>query len=276
MRNCAIAGLCALHGVIALSTVAHAQVFGVELIQNAGAEAGPFSPDGYAPVASIPGWVFNGVNVVRYQTGGEFPTAGSPGPSGRGSQFFSGGNNSPFSTASQSVSVAAGASEIDTGQVEYDLRAWLGGAGTQDDTAQVAVVFNDTSGQSVGTATLTGPFASDRGGTTGMLERSNIGLVPPTTRSVTVILTMVRTNGTYNNGYADGLSMIFTAPPPSCDGDVNCDLALNGNDVEVQELAVGGDMADYCQNDPDFNGDFALNGNDVEAVEQVVGGGPCP
>ncbi len=63
---------------------------------------------------------------------------------------------------------------------------------------------------------------------------------------------------------------------PTCDGDVNCDFALDGFDVEVQEKAVGGDMVDYCQADPDFNGDFALDGFDVEAVELVVGGGPCP
>lgn len=61
-----------------------------------------------------------------------------------------------------------------------------------------------------------------------------------------------------------------------CDGDVNCDFALDGFDVESQERAVGGDMADYCQPDADFNHDFALDGFDVEAVEVVVGGGPCP
>ncbi|GJQ29730.1 MAG: hypothetical protein HBSAPP03_16140 [Phycisphaerae bacterium] len=64
--------------------------------------------------------------------------------------------------------------------------------------------------------------------------------------------------------------------PPSCDADLNCDFALDGFDVEVQEKAVGGDTSDYCQADPDFNGDFALDGFDVEAVELVVGGGPCP
>ena len=61
-----------------------------------------------------------------------------------------------------------------------------------------------------------------------------------------------------------------------CDPDVNCDFALDGFDVEVQELAVGGDMTDYCQADPDFNRDFALDGFDVEAIEVAVGGGPCP
>ncbi len=82
---------------------------------------------------------------------------------------------------------------------------------------------------------------------------------------------------------ATSASAILTVLPasdpecsPSCDGDVNCDFALDGFDVEVQEKAVGGDITDYCQPDPDFNGDFALDGFDVEAVELVVGGGPCP
>lgn len=61
-----------------------------------------------------------------------------------------------------------------------------------------------------------------------------------------------------------------------CDPDVNCDFALDGFDVEVQEKAVGGDLVDYCQVDPDYNRDFALDGFDVEAVELSVGGGPCP
>ncbi|GJQ30392.1 MAG: hypothetical protein HBSAPP03_22760 [Phycisphaerae bacterium] len=63
---------------------------------------------------------------------------------------------------------------------------------------------------------------------------------------------------------------------PTCDGDVNCDGAVNGVDVEIQEQAVGGDLADYCLPDADFNQDGAVNGTDVEAVELVVGGGPCP
>ncbi len=65
-------------------------------------------------------------------------------------------------------------------------------------------------------------------------------------------------------------------PPSTCDADVNCDYALDGFDVIVMELAVGGDMTDFCQADPDFNCDQALDGFDVEAVELVVGGGPCP
>lgn len=66
------------------------------------------------------------------------------------------------------------------------------------------------------------------------------------------------------------------SPPSTCDGDVNCDFSLDGFDVITMELAVGGDMTDFCQADPDFNCDQALDGFDVEAVELVVGGGPCP
>ncbi|GJQ29449.1 MAG: hypothetical protein HBSAPP03_13330 [Phycisphaerae bacterium] len=79
-------------------------------------------------------------------------------------------------------------------------------------------------------------------------------------------------------GTARGLGTLTISSQSAgvCDADVNCDGAVNGIDVEVQELAVGGDLADYCLPDADFNQDGAVNGNDVEAVELVVGGGPCP
>lgn len=60
-----------------------------------------------------------------------------------------------------------------------------------------------------------------------------------------------------------------------CVGDTNCDFALNGLDVEIMELAIGGDTTDICLPDPDVNGDSALNGLDVEAVELAVGGAGC-
>ncbi|GJQ29178.1 MAG: hypothetical protein HBSAPP03_10620 [Phycisphaerae bacterium] len=62
----------------------------------------------------------------------------------------------------------------------------------------------------------------------------------------------------------------------ACSPDVNCDGAANGVDVEVQERAVGGDLADYCLPDADFNSDGAINGFDVASVETAVGTGECP
>ncbi len=97
--------------------------------------------------------------------------------------------------------------------------------------------------------------------------------VPFAVGAHTVTLTVTDNRG---STASDTVQINVTAPGPACDGDVNCDFALDGFDVETQEKAVGGDMTDYCQADPDFNGDFALDGFDVEAVEIVVGGGPCP
>ncbi|GJQ31129.1 MAG: hypothetical protein HBSAPP03_30130 [Phycisphaerae bacterium] len=90
------------------------------------------------------------------------------------------------------------------------------------------------------------------------------------------------TNATWCCGDVDGDGIVDEADlaiivgGPTCDADVNCDGAVNGVDVEIQELAVGGVFDDYCQPDADFNQDGAVNGTDVEAVELVVGGGPCP
>lgn len=87
----------------------------------------------------------------------------------------------------------------------------------------------------------------------------------------------------FNNGEPEGMHeaavewvRVNLAGESACNADVNCDFALDGFDVEVQERAVGGDVSDYCLPDPDFNGDLALDGFDVEAVEVAVGGGPCP
>ncbi|CAG1007118.1 hypothetical protein PHYC_03393 [Phycisphaerales bacterium] len=276
MPNVIRTGAIAACIVAGITCATHAQVFDLELVHNGDAEAGPFSPDGIQPVVSIPGWdFFFGVNVVRYGTAG-FPTAVTPGPVQRGLQFFAGGAGSPFSTASQVIDVSEGASRIDSGEATFDLSAWLGGAGNQDDNAQVAAVFNDGLGQSLGTATLVGPVASERQNTTSLHERRATGGVPVGTRSVTLALTMIGSMGAYNDGYADNISLIMHAPAPECDPDVNCDGAVNGFDVEATEQAVNGDFSNFCQPSADLNGDGAENGFDIETEEQRVNGAPCP
>jgi hypothetical protein len=85
-------------------------------------------------------------------------------------------------------------------------------------------------------------------------------------------------NGVVNCGTNDSywVTMSLGAGcPAACDPDVNCDGSANGVDVEVMELAVGGDFTDFCAADADFNGDGAVNGGDIEAVENAVGG-VCP
>ena len=54
--------------------------------------------------------------------------------------------------------------------------------------------------------------AADRGELTGLLDRSTAGLVPAGTRSVDLVLTATRYQGSSDDGYADNLSFVLAAP----------------------------------------------------------------
>src|SRR5438094_871826 len=57
--------------------------------------------------------------------------------------------------------------------------------------------------------------AADRHDTTALLARSVTGAVPPGTRAIGVRLDLVRTDGAYDDGYADNLSLTLgTQPTP--------------------------------------------------------------
>lgn len=66
---------------------------------------------------------------------------------------------------------------------------------------------------------------------------------------------------------------VLTTGTQECNGDVNCDMALDGFDVEVMERAVGGDMTDFCLPDPDVNCDYMLDGFDVLYITELVSTG---
>jgi hypothetical protein len=54
---------------------------------------------------------------------------------------------------------------------------------------------------------------ADRNGATALLPRSATGAVPAGTRTIGVRLDMVRVQGSYDDGYADNLSLTLGAPP---------------------------------------------------------------
>jgi len=55
--------------------------------------------------------------------------------------------------------------------------------------------------------TLGGVSDAERDGITGFLPRATDGLVPPGTRQVLLRLETVRTDGTYDDGYADDIEL---------------------------------------------------------------------
>ncbi len=140
-----------------------------------------------------------------------FPALSDPGPANRGSILFAGGNVES-SSGSQTINVSDCVSQIDAGNLSFSLSGFLGGYDGQNDNAQLTVTFKDSSNAPLGTATIGPVLSADRNNTSGLLSRSINGTVPVGTRTVEVVLLLTRISGTYNDGYADNLSFMLTAP----------------------------------------------------------------
>ncbi|MGZ4252023.1 MAG: hypothetical protein ACXVR2_01990 [Solirubrobacteraceae bacterium] len=205
---------------------AEAAVPSGNLIVNGNAESGTGSSDSSttAPVP-IPGWTTT-TNLTEhtYDPAGSaaFPDVNASAAIGGGSQFFAGGPangaGNTVETATQNVGVSTAAAEIDAGGVTATVSADLGGFATQRDNAAVTATFLGSAGEQLGTLTIGPVTAADRNNTTALLPRSGSGTVPPGTRTVRVALTATKTDGSYNDAYADNLSLTLAAssgsPPP--------------------------------------------------------------
>lgn len=184
-----------------------AVTWGTNLIRNPGAEASPGATSIGQDTPPIH-WTRTGkLHAVQYGTSGGFPTSTSPGPKVRGVNFFSGGNNSALSKVEQTRSVAWAAEAIDLGVARYTLAGWLGGYLTDTDNARLKITFLNGSGGKLGAATI-GPITpAQRANKTGLVSRTRKGPVPQGTRSIKIELIMTGGNGSYNDGYADALSL---------------------------------------------------------------------
>lgn len=187
-------------------------IFGTNIIVNGNAEAGA-GGDGFMVIRPIPGWMpTDNFTVVRYDSLSGFPLSTDPGPPDRGSNFFAGGPASAASNATQLIDVSMGAATIDSGGVTFDLSGYLGGFGNHPDQAVLTATFKDAGNMTLGIASI-GPVTNvDRGNMTELLLRSTSGNVPASTRSIDLLLQMTRFSGNYDDGYADSLSLVLTAP----------------------------------------------------------------
>jgi hypothetical protein len=176
---------------------------------NPGAEDGPSDSTGDQPVSKIPGWTTHGdIDVVPYGVNGVAGVS-DPGPANRGKNLFTGGPDTPNTSASQVIDVSSGSSDINSGSVSYTLSGYLGGFSSQEDNAVLVVQFEDSTGKVLATAQIGPVSAADRQDNTGLLLRKTSGKVPPSTVKLVVTLRMTRTGGAYNDGYADELSLIL-------------------------------------------------------------------
>jgi Bacterial Ig domain len=183
------------------------------LIVNGDAEAGPASAVGDA--VDVPGWPnppsgYKRFTVIPYGASG-FPSIAEA-PANSGNNFFAGGFASSFNGSIQTITLPSDwLTDIDAGNVSFDLGGEYGGKGSEDDNAGISASFLDAGNfliMSVGFKTVK---SVDRGGTTGFVRRASTDALPKQARSVRISLEMNRTSaiGTFNDGYADNLSLVL-------------------------------------------------------------------
>lgn len=217
----------------AVAPVASAQ----ELILNGDGEANA-GGDGQTTVAAdhwsvtlittdgnpVPG--ATGFTLVAYGSGSPvsaYPDASSPGPGNRGANFFAGGESTVRTIARQTPDpdLTPYLAAITASQATCTFSAWLGGFGTQDDTAEVHLTFVDAGGVEILPATTIGPVTqAQRASVTGLFYREVVVAVPTDARSAKVEIQMDRVLNSYCNGYVDNVSLVMNVVGTTiCAGD---------------------------------------------------------
>lgn len=202
------------------------------LLANPGAEDGDGAPDSSAQ-SEVPSWQTTSTFTAVNYGAPDFPTASQGARAGGGVNFFAGGPGGAVATASQTVDVSAQAAAIDAGRVGATLSGWLGGFGSQADSATVAAVFQGGSGAALARATIGPVTATERNSQTSLLSRTTATLVPAGTRTIRVVLTAKRESGSYNDGYLDNV-VLALGPPPVPVAGVSVNVAPAGGVVLVR------------------------------------------
>lgn len=183
-------------------------VCGRNLIANPGAEAGKGAAADV--VVKVPDWKATGAfTAAQYAWSGGDLSPTTPGPKDRGKNYFYGGPSALKSTGTETVHLAPGAFGAGT---TYVLAAWLGGYLDQGDNCQLSADFETASGTSLGLAKIGPVTAAQRHDVSELLYRGVGGKVPAGTRQVVLTMTMILETGGDNDGMADNLSLVFTAP----------------------------------------------------------------
>ena len=212
-RGYARVGNCDIGAVQTGAGYAPEPLLGSELIRNGGAtgnELGEAATDASGGI-SPPYWAAGGLTQVVYGTTGGFPLR-SDAPADSGAYFFAGGPVTYDQSEIQTLDLSTAADAIDAGGVSFRLAGAFGGKGAEDDNASLTVDFLDAAAGTLGTTTIGGFRATDRGNVTKLLPAVANGSVPPGTRSAVVTLAASHATGPYNDGYADDLSLRLPEP----------------------------------------------------------------
>jgi hypothetical protein len=182
---------------------------GANLLVNGNAEQGEGVNDVNGIAADIPGWTRKGnFTVVKYAAPGGFPDATVQAAVRGGNNFFAGGPSNAGSSVSQDIDLSAKKALVSSGKARATLAGYLGGYASQEDSLIATTTFWTATGKRIGPAAKIGPVkAAERGSTTKMILKKATVPVPKLARTVRVTLSAARTSGSYNDGYADNLSL---------------------------------------------------------------------
>jgi hypothetical protein len=185
--------------------------FGTNLIINGDAEAANLS-DPENVVDRYFGWnsvtYFPRPTVLQYDIDG-YLTSTDPGPVNRGNNFFAGAGGQSSSRPtyiSQNIDLFADISEIDTGNISYDLSGWLGGNPTLGGLAQLVTSFFNADGGFLGSDSI--QVNPSNLAQIGLLDQNASGSIPIGARSINVELYLIASDSDYV--YADNLSLVLT------------------------------------------------------------------
>lgn len=179
---------------------ANASSTGVNLIANGDAEAGTTA------------WsAFDGVPMLE--------TADYASPiflypdAPHGTRLFT-GSHEGFSAAWQTVDVSDTATAIDGGRVTFELAAYLGGVGNQEDNPLLYVSFLNSTGAEIDHTELGPVFIDLRDYLTVLGGFRTEGYLPGGTRSIQFSLSMDAPDGDSSGAFADNMSFTLTAAVP--------------------------------------------------------------
>ncbi len=171
-------------------------VYGRNLVVNGDAEAGTVGWSGYT--------TYSPIQSVDYGNNWVKPT--EPGPVDRGAHMFTGLGQ--YAVGYQTLDLGAASTQT----VGFELSGWLGGWASQGDNALFYVQFLDEFDNQVGSAAIGPVMPADRNNQTGLLFRETDGFMPTGTSKLAFWLSMERSGGGDNDGYADNLAFVLAAP----------------------------------------------------------------
>jgi hypothetical protein len=201
----------AVLGSLVVAAPASAAFTTRNLITNGDAEAGPGATDS-SGTNTPPGWQTTGsFTAVQYGSPDFLTTAQASSWSG-GLNFFTGGTPSfgDDTLAVQQIDLTEFASQINGGKLNVTLSGLLGGFASQPDAVTVVAAATDAAG-STGTALSIGPVTpADRDNQTTLLPKTACVALPAGVTQAVVSVDIHRSEGSYNDGYLDNLSLVLS------------------------------------------------------------------